>query len=200
MTDINERGGQLPATPSGNSPGWLQKTQNQLTRTCSAGDIVRQFARLTAAYGDSRVATAEQRALLVREWQEAFTHHAPDHLHDAVSMTIKGCKFWPTIAEVNEQLTHIRREAIAAVDVATGRTRFKAETEGFARDGRSDVEEMAHRAAQVLRWKQEYGFGQSKDPLESPRVVREASQDMSVSDALMATAVIQRIREREGVS
>ena len=64
MTDINERGGQLPATPSGNSPGWLQKTKMQLTRTCSAGDIVRQFARLTAAYGDSRVATAEQRALL----------------------------------------------------------------------------------------------------------------------------------------
>ena len=134
--------------------------------------------------------------MLVREWTEAFHHHAPDHLHDAVSMAIKGCKFWPTIAEINEHLTHLRREAIAAVDAATQRTSFKADANEFCQGGRNQVEEMAHRAAQVRRWKQQYGFGNSKDPFETARVPVEASQDMRISDALLETAAAKRARER----
>lgn len=159
---------------------------------------MRQFARLAASYGDSRIATPEQRGLLLREWQEAFGHHAPEHLHQAVSMALKDCKFWPTIAEINEHVTHIRREAIAAVDVATGRTRYQAKTQGFACEGRTDAEEIAHRAGQILRWKQEYGFTrmvESEQPATQPR---PASQEAGVSDALRATVAAQRIKSREG--
>jgi len=179
-------------------PGWLQKTRETLSQTASASDIVRQFARLAASYGDSRIATPEQRALLLREWQEAFGHHAPEHLHQAVSMALKDCKFWPTIAEINEHVTHIRREAIAAVDVATGRTRYQAKTQGFAREGRTDAEEIAHRAAQVLKWKQEYGFNRMLQSDEPAAKAKPASQDTTISDALKATESYRRIKTREG--
>lgn len=155
MTNPSET---LPATRSENSPAWLQKQKTILSQKSSAADFLRQFARLAANYGDSRIATAEQRGLLLREWQEAFGHHAPDHLHEAVSLAMKASKFWPTLAEVNEQLTHIRREAIAAVDAATGRTNWKSTKEGFCREGRTEAEEIAYRAAQILKWKAQYGY------------------------------------------
>lgn len=115
-------------------------------------------------------------------------------------MALKDCKFWPTIAEINEHVTHIRREAIAAVDVATGRTRYQAKTQGFAREGRTDAEEIAHRAAQVLKWKQEYGFNRMVESEQPATQSRPASQEAGVSDALRATAAAQRIKSREGGS
>lgn len=139
-------------------PAWLQQQKKTLTQTSGAADFLRQFARLAANYGDSRIATPEQRGLLLREWQEAFGNHAPEHLHEAVSKAMKTSKFWPTLAEVNAAVTALRKEAIAAVDSATGRTRYSAAREGFCREGRTEVEEIAYRTAQVLRWKAQYGF------------------------------------------
>jgi hypothetical protein len=160
MTNPSET---LPATRSANLPEWLRKQKETLTQTSGAADFLRQFARLAANYGDSRIATPEQRGLLLREWQEAFGTHAPEHLHEAVSKAMKTSKFWPTLAEVNEPLTALRKEAIAAVDSATGRNRYSAAREGFCREGRTEAEEIAYRTAQVMRWKAQYGFGKSAD-------------------------------------
>lgn len=165
-----------------------------MNQTCSAGDFLRQFARLATNYGDSRIATAEQRGLLLREWQEAFGHHAPEHLHEAVSTVMKACKFWPTLAEVNEQLTHIRREAIAAVDAATGRTSFVADAGGFCSGGRTQVEEIAHRAAQVAKWKTQYGFDRLLQPDAPTLEPSAASQDAGITEALQATQDARRAR------
>lgn len=194
MTNPHDRSAQLPATRSESLPAWLPKLTETLNQTCAAGDFLRQFARLAANYGDSRIATPEQRGLLLREWQEAFAHHAPEHLHEAVSAVMKACKFWPTLAEMNDQLAHIRREAIAAVDAATGRTSFKADAGGFCQAGRTQVEEIAHRAAQVAKWKTQYGFDRLLQPDAPTLEPRAASQDAGITQALQATQDARRAR------
>ena len=157
----------------------------------SASDVLKQFARLAANYGDSRISTPEQRTLLLREWLEAFGNHSPTHLHEAVSAAMKACKFWPTIAEVTAEISEIRREAVSVIGIVTGTGRWKADNVPFAKQGRTEAEEIAHRAAQSLKWKQDYGFGkQTAD--EDVREQKPASLDTSVSYALLNSCAVRR--------
>jgi hypothetical protein len=127
-----------------------------LMARCSDSDFLRQLARLAANYGDSRIASTEQRTMLLREWVEAFRYHAPSHLHGAVSAAIRSCKFWPTIAEISAEITKLRREAVEAIHHLEAKKRGSRPEEPFARDGRTEAEEVAHRAAQILKWKEQF--------------------------------------------
>lgn len=183
----------LPAIRSANSPEWLQTQRQELSRIISQADLLRQIARLAAAFGDSRIATPEQRGMLLREWGEAFAGQSPEHLHRAVSEAIKTSKFWPTIAEIHGHVASQRRETVAAIDTLTGRGRYRGEANEFARDGRTEAEETAHRAAQVLRWKQQAGFDRLLADDGRAREVRPASQ-AGASQALLATQAARRMR------
>jgi acyl-CoA reductase-like NAD-dependent aldehyde dehydrogenase len=186
----------LPAIRSANSPEWLQTQKHELTRTASQADLVRQVARLAAAFGDSRIATPEQRGMLLREWGEAFAGQSPEHLHRAVSEAIKTSKFWPTIAEIHGHVASLRRETIAAIDTVTGRGRYRGEANGFARDGRTSEQEQAHRSEQLKRWKQQAGFDRllaEDGPAHQPRPVSQAG----ASEALLASRAVQAIKGRE---
>lgn len=191
MTDIAQFQETQLATQSENSRGWLHKQMANLTATTSASDVLKQFARLAANYGDQRIATTEQRTLLLREWMEAFGNHSPSHLHEAVSVAMKATKFWPTIAEVAAEVSEIRREAVSVVGAMTGTGRHVAVEIPFARDGRTEAEEIAYRAAQSLRWKQQFGFGKHTAD-EDVREQKPASQDTSVSYALLNSCAVRR--------
>lgn len=158
--------------------------------------MLRQIARLAAAFGDSRIATPEQRGLLLREWAEAFTGQSPEHLHRAVSEAIKTSKFWPTIAEIHGHVASQRRETVAAIDTLTGRGRYRGEANEFAREGRTEAEEQAHRAEQLKRWKQQAGFDRLLAEDGPAREVRPASQ-AGASEALLASRAVQAIKARE---
>jgi hypothetical protein len=63
----------------------------------------------------------------------------------------------------------------------------------FCRDGRTEAEEMAHRAAQVLSWKADIGFQKVVDGGEAPSAsAAPASQFPGVSEALKASVAAQR--------
>ena len=66
MNDLTELPETQLATPSENSRAWLSKQMENLTAMTSASDVLKQFARLAANYGDSRISTPEQRTLLLR--------------------------------------------------------------------------------------------------------------------------------------
>ncbi len=194
MTDLTEIPKTQLATRSGNSPEWLHKQMENLAAMTSASDVLKQFARLAANYGDQRIATSEQRTLLLREWLEAFGNHSPAHLHEAVSAAMKATKFWPTIAEVATEASAIRREAVSVVEIVTGSGRHVAVDIPFGREGRNEAEEIIHRTAQTLRWKRD-ARAKAGLPAESPDEVQEqrpASQDMTVSRTLKNSCASRR--------
>lgn len=194
MTELME----LPRTPqptrSENSREWLLKQTEALRGLTAASDVLKQFARLAANYGDNRISTPEQRTLLLREWLEAFGNHSPTHLHEAVSAAMKACKFWPTIAEVTVEISAIRREAVSVIGIVTGTGRWKAEDAPFAKQGRTEAEEIAYRAAQSLKWKRDYGFGQPEPDVKA--ALKGASQETGVSHWLTNSCAARRASKR----
>lgn len=135
--------------------------------------------------------------MMLAEWQEAFGEHAPEHLHSAVSAAMRECVFWPAIAEISKPLREIRREAVAELDQATGRGRYLPEVVEFAREGRTEAEEIIHRTAQCLRWRVE---AVAKFPphvggiAEEVRDVKPASREIGVSSALANSCAARRAR------
>lgn len=124
--------------------------------------------------------------MLLREWVEAFRYHAPSHLHGAVSAAIRSSKFWPTIAEISAEITKLRREAVEAIQHLEAGKRESKPEEPFAKAGRTEAEEIIHRAAQLLKWKQDYKPKvEFVDELNPPLVAKAASQEMAVSDDLL---------------
>jgi hypothetical protein len=157
--------------------------------------MLRQIARLALQFGDARVRSDEQQRMMLAEWTEAFGVHAPEHLHRAVSEAMKVCKFWPSIAEITEQLREIRREAVRDLEILSGSGRFKPQDPPFARDGRTEAEEITHRTGQVLRWKAEArSTSGMSDPEPQTREWAPASREMTVSKTLLDSCAARRAR------
>lgn len=124
--------------------------------------------------------------LMVAEWHATLGAYPADWLHNALSEHIRRSTWWPTIAN----LVDILREAAPA----PGLPRHRAEPNTFAREGRTEAEEIAYRAAQSLRWKQQARdeVPEFHDPLDEPTKPREASRDMTVSDMLRNSLAVKR--------
>lgn len=202
MNDLTELPETQLVTPSENSRAWLSKQMENLTAMTSASDVLKQFARLAANYGDSRISTPEQRTLLLREWLEAFGKYSPAHLHEAVSTAMKATKFWPTIAEVEAEASALRREAVSFVGHATGTGRHVATPTVFERDGRTEAEEIIFRAAAVKRMKAEARakMPEQPDPMDALKEAKPASQDQGVSFALLNSCAGRRSKGLETCS
>lgn len=158
-----------------------------LPELSSTGDISRLIARCLANYGERKGADMR---LLAAEWHASLGAYKPDRLNAALTEHMRKSQFWPTIANFIE---HLQQDT-----PPPGLPRYRDEEQGFCREGRTKVEEIAHRAAQVLRWKQEYGFNRMVESEQPATQSRPASQEAGVSDALRATAAAQRIKSREG--
>lgn len=90
--------------------------------------------------------------MMLYEWRLAFGRHNPKHLHDAISAAIAETKFWPTIAEVLTHVKEIRRQCVQRLELAKT---LPPDRYVFARDGRSEQEEIDFRRAQCARWRAE---------------------------------------------
>lgn len=159
-------------------------------RPLEPADVQRAFARLAVAFGDQRIEDAATRALLVREWSAALSGIEAGVLESVIGKVIRNQKFWPTISEV--------LEAAKAYDYRTTEEKFGPRhtppipRKNFCREGRTEVEEMAFRAAELLRMKTEQSlaftpaldaFEENAGPLQKP-----ASQAQWISPELEAIA------------
>ncbi len=146
-------------------------------------DALKCLGRLAVVYGDAKIVDAKQRRLLAFEWAEAFAFIAPARVHAAIGRLLLVMKFWPTIAEV---MAEVKADAPAPPLLPTHRAEPPEE---FARHGRTEAEEIAYRAAQILNMKRQYGFGSAPDPLldaTKPIVKPAAPDDGYVSPELKA--------------
>jgi hypothetical protein len=125
--------------------------------------LLRQIARLALQFGDRRIESDEQRRMMLYEWRLAFGRHNPTHLHEAVSAAITETKFWPTIAEIMTHLKEIRRECVLRLEASKP---SQPDRYVFARDGRTDQEEVAYRKAQCARWREEAKAATSIPPTQ----------------------------------
>lgn len=155
-----------------------------LPQLSSTTDVAKLVARCLANYGERKGADMR---LLAAEWQASLGAYPAGRLHDALTEHMRRSSYWPTIAHIVE----ILKEQTPP----PGLPRYKREEEGFCREGRTQAEEIAHRAAQVLRWKQEYGFDRLLAPEAERAQPKAASQETTITDALKATPAYKRMAQ-----
>ncbi len=109
-------------------------------------------------YGDGRIESPAARQMLLREWLEAFGHHSPRHLHQAVSAAIQTVKFWPAVSEIMAEVRSLRKSLVEGVQRQTQIRLPRYQKDDFARHGRSEAQEMAFRAGVILDAKKRYGY------------------------------------------
>lgn len=158
-------------------------------------DLAAQMARLNATFGIPRDRTADQVRVMAAEWFRALQFFGAKSLAYAVDNLIRNSKWWPTLSEVHAlcKADHDGWEdALGLRPDPTNITRKRLQGKTFCRDGRTEAEEIAYRAAEVLRMKREAGFGSQADPLlemQDKRMVKPAAQDDGyVSPQLKAIA------------
>lgn len=140
------------------------------TSRLSSTDIARQFARLLVVYGASRAPGNAEQVILIREWLLALGWYSAQRLEGAINEWVKVGKFWPTPAEILEILHADAPPAQRPQIVDTSRTEF-------CRDGRTEAEEIAHRAAQCRRWRAQAAAQFPPAPVEEQPQPKPASQD-----------------------
>lgn len=173
---VNRNSNNLPTSPGTGLP-----------ELSSTGDISRLIARCLANYGERKGADMR---LLAAEWHASLGAYKPDRLNAALTEHMRKSQFWPTIANFIENLQQDTPPP--------GLPRYRDEEQGFCREGRTKVEEIAHRAAQILKWKEQYGYNRMLQSDEPAAKAKPASQDTTISDALKATESYRRIKAREG--
>lgn len=105
------------------------------------------MARCLANYGERKGADMR---LLAAEWQTSLGVYPADRLNAALTEHIRRSSFWPTIADLVE--------IIKSQTPQPSLPRHQTEDKGFCREGRTEAEEIAYRAAQILKWKAQYGY------------------------------------------
>lgn len=172
---VNRNSNNLPTSPGTGLP-----------ELSSTGDISRLIARCLANYGERKGADMR---LLAAEWHASLGAYKPDRLNAALTEHMRKSQFWPTIANFIE---HLQQDT-----PPPGLPRYREEEQGFCREGRTKVEEIAYRAAQCLKWREQYGFNRMLESDQPAAKAQPASQATTVSDALKATPAYQRVKARE---
>jgi hypothetical protein len=113
----------------------------------TATDIAKLLARCLSNYGERK---GGDMRLLAAEWHTTLGAYPADRLHAALSDHIRRSTWWPTVAN----LVEILRDATPP----PGLPRHQALDVSFERDGRTQVEEAAHRAEQCRKWREAYGM------------------------------------------
>lgn len=154
----------------------------------STADIAKLIARCLANYGERK---GIDMRLVSAEWHATLGAYPMHRLNNALSEHIRTSTFWPTIANFVELL---RQET-----PAPGLPRYRRDEKLFSREGRTEAEEIAHRAAQTLRWKQEArrDHPEVPDPIEAKSPPKAASQARSISYALYHSCAARRARGEE---
>lgn len=109
----------------------------------SKTDIAKLLARCLANYGERRGIDLR---LVTAEWHDALGAWPIERLSLALSEHIRRSTFWPTIADLT---------GILAEQTPAPRPRWTEEPRVFARDGRTEAEEIAFRAEQCRTWREQ---------------------------------------------
>ena len=88
--------------------------------------------------------------LQAAEWHATLGAYPADRLNAALSDHIRRSTWWPTVADLVEILR--------SQTPPPGLKLHRPKDEPFCRDGRTEAEEIAHRAAQCLKWREAYGM------------------------------------------
>ena len=134
-------------------------------------------------YGDDRIADSRRQSLLAKEWHEALIFYEPSLVETAISNCIRKLKFWPTIAELLDEVK------------ANFRPPQTSYSEKYlAAPSNSIIEDMGKRAADCLRFREQYGFGKSQDLLEPKPEPKPASQEITISFELMNSKAVKNLK------
>lgn len=117
----------------------------------STADVAKLIARCLSNYGERKGADMR---LMAAEWHATLGAYPMDRLNRALSEHIRRSTWWPTVADLVEILR--------AETPPPGLKLHRPKDQPFARDGRTEAEEIAYRAAQCRQWRQAYGM----DPAE----------------------------------
>lgn len=115
--------------------------------------MVERFTKTDAAFLVAKIISVlrEKKGadvpLLVAEWHDALRFYDPALINAAWRHHRDTSPWWPTPADI---LDHVRANMPRAV-----RPVLKSEAYEFCREGRSVIEEQAHRAAQILDMKRQ---------------------------------------------
>lgn len=134
------------------------------------------------------------------EWYNQLQQFGSRTVHRAIDKLLVESKFFPTLAEVYQSCDADERgwkDAIGCGDTVTKPEPSKP----FERDGRTHVEELAYRAAELRRIKLETGFKPEADePRSGPETWKPASRSAGVSYRLFHSCGARRARGEETCS
>lgn len=88
--------------------------------------------------------------LVTAEWQATLGAYPAHRLNAALSEHIRRSTWWPTVADLVEILR--------AETPPPGLKLHRPKDQPFCRDGRTEAQEIAHRAAQCRKWREAYGM------------------------------------------
>ena len=167
----------------------LQKRPQAMPAVVSA--IEAGIARCVNNYGDSG---GQDARLLMSEWMDQLGHYGPELISHAVREHLRRSKWFPRVSELIELI----EKRLPDPEPPPGLPLWKADVGDFARNGRSEAEEIAHRKAVIAKaW--------ADARRDNPEVVEapagglasdapRASQSMVVSDALKHSCAARRAR------
>lgn len=168
----------------------------------TAAILTEQLTRMNAVFGNPKDRTEGQIRIMANEWHRALSAFGAATVVKAITRTIETWKFgWQgALAEVVEQCRADDaswRDAFGLIaEPSRGLEDWTGRGERFEQEGRTTVEEIAHRAATVAAMKAEAGFG--KNSCDGVSVSHEhaapASQSIAVSSALRNSCASRRAR------
>ena len=168
----------------------------------TAAILTDQLTRMNAVFGNPKDRTEGQIRIMANEWLRALSAFGAVTVVKAITRTIETWKFgWQgALAEVVEQCRADDtswRDAFGLVqEPSRGLVDWTGRGERFEQEGRTTVEEIAHRAATVAAMKAESGFG--KNSCDGVSVSREdvapASKSIEVSFQVRNSCAARRAR------
>lgn len=188
-------------TPSGYSARSVMNSPTERLRAevgdrVSARELAKQMARLNAEYGPLKDLTADQVRVKAAEWLHALDSFGWRTLDRAVNQWLRVGKWWPKLSEIYELCKSDDdswRDALGLLE--DQRPAYKAESEVFARDGRTEAEEIAHRIAQTQKWKADAGLsGPTIETLGERMDAWAPASDGGASETLKYTCAARRAR------
>lgn len=163
-------------------------------------DLAGQMARLEDAWGAPKDRSPQQFVGMAREWFGQLERFGIRTVESAFTSVIGSHKFqWAgAIVEIVALCAKDHSEWRDALGLHDNK-RFVAEPLTFARDGRTDAEEIEFRAQQVAAMKRDAGFNSASEPGTAvPRDdVKPASQFMGVSDHVRNSCAARRARNEK---
>lgn len=158
-----------------------------------------QMARLEDAWGAPKDRTPAQFVGMAREWFLQLSRFGEKTVEHAITHVIGTHKYgWASVLpEIVMFCTRDDREWRDIVELKT--PALPAPSEKFERDGRTTEEEIAFREQEIAAIKKNTGY-RSGDQVELEEFLKRektaASQDQTVSHALLDSKIVRQMRAR----